>query len=110
VLSQPAKKAGDVRVITWIEKHQQQCYTSSMSSRNWPFGLRTKRGKQRAALQIWLTQLVEAMHGRILGFNVSTVHVWANLQCQLQKAGKPMPVEDSYHFYAYACGVTDWCR
>jgi hypothetical protein len=22
VLSQPAKKAGDVRVITWIEKHQ----------------------------------------------------------------------------------------
>jgi len=23
-------------------------------------------------------------------------HVWADLQYQLQKAGKPMPVEDSY--------------
>jgi len=47
------------------------------------------------ALQKWLTVLVEAMHGRILGFNVSVAHVWAD-QHQLQKAGKPMPVEDSY--------------
>jgi predicted nucleic acid-binding protein len=40
--------------------------------------------------------LVEAMHGRILGFNVSVAHVWADQQHQLQKADKPMPVEDSY--------------
>ncbi|MHB8477832.1 MAG: PIN domain-containing protein [Steroidobacteraceae bacterium] len=32
------------------------------------------------ALQKWLTELVEAMHGRILGFNVSVAHVWADLQ------------------------------
>ena len=48
------------------------------------------------SLQKWLTELVEAMHGRILGFNVSVAHVWADQQHQLQKAGKPMPVEDSY--------------
>jgi len=48
------------------------------------------------ALQKWLTELVEAMHGRILGFNVSVAHVWADQQHQLQKAGKPMLVEDSY--------------
>jgi predicted nucleic acid-binding protein len=60
------------------------------------FWVRTKRGKQRVALQKWLTELVEAMHGRILGFNVSVAHVWADLQYQLQTTGKPMPVEDSY--------------
>ncbi len=60
------------------------------------FWVRTKRGKQRLALQTWLTHLIEAMHGRILGFNVSTAHVWAELQRQLQAAGNAMPVEDSY--------------
>jgi predicted nucleic acid-binding protein len=30
VLSQPAKKVGDARVITWLEKHQDRCYISSI--------------------------------------------------------------------------------
>ena len=96
VLSQPAKKAGNARVISWLEKHQDQCYTSSIVIAQLAFWVRTKRGKQRIALQKWLTDLIEAMQGRILGFNVSTAHVWAELQHQFQAAGKPMPVEDSY--------------
>ncbi|MGD0502587.1 MAG: type II toxin-antitoxin system VapC family toxin [Steroidobacteraceae bacterium] len=96
VLSQPAKKAGNVRVISWLEKHQDQCYTSSIVIAQLAFWVRTKRGKQRIALQKWLTDLIEAMRGRILGFNVSTAHVWAEQQHQFQAAGKPMPVEDSY--------------
>jgi len=43
-----------------------------------------------------LTELVEAMHGRILGFNVSVAQAWADQHYQPQTAGKPMPVEDSY--------------
>jgi len=96
VLSQPAKKIGDARVIAWLEEHQHHCYTSSIVIAQLAFWVRTKRGKQRVALQKWLTELVEAMHGRILGFNVSVAHVWADQQHQLQKAGKPMLVEDSY--------------
>ena len=96
VLSQPAKKVGDPRVIKWIEKHQSQCYTSSIVIAQLAFWVRTKRGRQRVALQKWLTELVEAMHGRILGFNVSVAHVWADQQYLLQAAGKPMPIEDSY--------------
>jgi predicted nucleic acid-binding protein len=96
VLSQPAKKVGDARVITWLEKHQDRCYTSSIVIAQLAFWVRTKRGKQRVALQKWLTELVEAMHGRILGFSVSVAPVWADQQYQLQLAGKPMPVEDSY--------------
>jgi predicted nucleic acid-binding protein len=96
VLSQPAKRAGDVRVIRWLEKHQQECYTSSIVIAQLAFWVRTKRGKQRLALQKWLMELVDSMHGRILGFNVSVAHVWADQQYELQTAGKPMPVEDSY--------------
>jgi toxin FitB len=60
------------------------------------YWVRSKRGKQRAALQAWLTALIDAMRGRILGFKVSVAHVWAEQQYQLQQSGRPMPVEDGY--------------
>jgi predicted nucleic acid-binding protein len=41
-------------------------------------------------------RLIEAMQGRIRGFNVSVANVWAGLQHQLDKAGQRMPIEDSY--------------
>ncbi|MBI2969971.1 MAG: hypothetical protein HYY36_04450, partial [Gammaproteobacteria bacterium] len=53
-------------------------------------------GKQRDALQAWLRRLLDAMHGRVLGFNLSVAHVWAEQQYLLDKAGQRMPVEDSY--------------
>lgn len=96
VLSQPAKKTGDARVIAWLERQKDHCYTSSVVIAQLAFWVRSKRGRQRAALQKWLTELIDAMHGRILGFNVSVAHVWAEQQHQLQTAELPMPVEDSY--------------
>ena len=47
-------------------------------------------------MQAWLSSLIEAMHGRILGFNVTVAQVWAEQEHLLTKAGKRMPVEDSY--------------
>ena len=96
VLSQPAKRLGNARVISWLEKHKDNCYTSSIVIAQLAFWVRSKRGKQRVALQKWLTELIDAMQGRILGFNVSVAHIWAEQQHQLQAAGQPMPVEDSY--------------
>jgi toxin FitB len=49
-----------------------------------------------AHLQQWLTRLTSAMQGRILGFNVSVAHAWADQEVMLEKAGHPMPVEDGY--------------
>lgn len=96
VLSQPAKKNGNAGVIAWLEREKDNCYTSAIVIAQLAFWVRGKQGKQRETLQKWLTQLVEAMQGRILGFNVSVAHVWAEQQHQLEKAGQPMPVEDSY--------------
>jgi predicted nucleic acid-binding protein len=58
--------------------------------------VRTKDGRQRQQLQTWLTRLVDALHCRIHGVNVSVAHVWAEQERQLEKAGQRMPVEDSY--------------
>lgn len=60
------------------------------------YWVRTKEGRQRQALQAWLTRLVGALQGRIHGFNVSVAQVWAERERLLEKAGQRMPVEDSY--------------
>jgi len=96
VLSQPAKTHGDLKVIGWLRREQERCYTSAIVIAQLAYWVRTKRGRQQEALQEWLSRLVDALHGRIHGFNVSVAHVWAEQQRQLEQAGRPMPIEDSY--------------
>ena len=96
VICQPARRLGDVRVTAWLEAEQDRCYTSAVVIAQLADWVQTKDGRQRHALQAWLTRLVAAMHGRILGFNVSIAHVWAEQERRLSKAGQRMPVEDSY--------------
>jgi len=96
VLCQPAKRRGDPRVVAWLEREKDQCYTSAVVIAQLAYWVRTKEGRQRQALQAWLTRLINAMRGRIYGFNVSVAHVWAEPEHQLEQAGRRMPVEDSY--------------
>jgi len=96
VVCQPAKRHGDPRVIAWLEQERNHCYTSAVVIAQLAYWVRSKDGRQRTALQAWLTRLVEAMQGRIHGFNVSVAHVWAEQEHLFEKAGRRMPVEDSY--------------
>ncbi len=96
VLSQPAKQHGDARVITWLEAEQDNCCTSSIVIAQLAFWVRSKQGKRRESLQVWLSRLIDAMHGRILGFNVTVAQVWADQEHLLKTAGQCMPIEDSY--------------
>jgi predicted nucleic acid-binding protein len=96
VLSQPAKRHGDARVVAWLEQEQDRCYTSAIVIAQLAYWVRSKEGKQREVLQSWLSRLVTAMHGRILSFNASVAHVWAEQQRELERAGRRMPIEDSY--------------
>jgi predicted nucleic acid-binding protein len=96
VICQPAKRQGDSKVIAWLEAEQQRCYTSAIVIAQLAYWVRTKDGRQRRALQAWLTRLVEALHGRSHGFNVSVAHVWAEQERMLDKVGQRMPIEDSY--------------
>jgi toxin FitB len=96
VLSQPAKRHGDPRVIAWLEAEQENCYTSALVVAQLAYWVRSKEGRQRQALQTWLTRLMAALHGRVLSFNASVAHVWAEQQRELERAGRRMPIEDSY--------------
>ncbi len=96
VLSQPAKRRGDARVIAWMEREKSDCYTSSIVIAQLAYWVRTKEGGKRTALREWLADLVEALEGRVLSFNASVAHVWADQKFLLEQAGQPMPVEDSY--------------
>ncbi|MEO7189475.1 MAG: type II toxin-antitoxin system VapC family toxin [Vicinamibacterales bacterium] len=96
VISQAGKRAGDARVVAWLEQERDNCYTSAVVIAQLAYWVRSKEGRQRTALQAWLTRLVAAMQGRIHGFNVSVAHVWAEQEHLFEKAGRRMPVEDSY--------------
>lgn len=96
VICQPAKKKGGPKVVAWLDAEQDRCYTSAVVIAQLAYWVRTKEGRQRQPLQAWLTRLVDALHGRIHGFNVSVAHVWAEQERLLEKAGQRMPVEDSY--------------
>ncbi len=96
VICQPAKRNGDARVIAGLEEEQERCYTSAIVVAQLAYWVRTKEGRQRQALQVWLTRLVDALQGRIHGFNVSVAHVWADQERLLEKSGRRMPVEDSH--------------
>jgi hypothetical protein len=96
VICQPAKRHGDPPVVAWLEREKDRCYTSAVVIAQLTYWVRTKEGRQRQALQAWLTRLADAMHGRIHGFNVSVAHVWAEQERALERAGLRMPVEDGY--------------
>ena len=96
VLSQPAKRRGDPRIVAWLEEERDSCYTGAVVIAQLAYWVRSKEGRQRQALQAWLTRLMNAMQGRIYGFSGSVAPVWAEQEHQLEKAGRLMPVEDSY--------------
>jgi hypothetical protein len=96
VLSQPAKKTGDPKVIAWIRAERDRCYTSAIVVAQLAYWVRSKGGRQREELQQWLSRFLDAMQGRVHSVNVSVAHVWADLQRELEAAGHRMPLEDSY--------------
>lgn len=96
VLSQAAKPRGDRRVVAWLEREETRCHTSTIVIAQLAYWVRSKEGRARDSLQVWLRQLLDAMDGRVLGFSVAVAHVWAEQQRALDRAGLRMPLADSY--------------
>ena len=96
VLSQPAKRNGNGKVIAWLEREAARTYTSTVVIAQLAYWVRSKEGRQRVLLQSWLRELIDSLEGRILSFNVSTAHVWADQKFLFEEGGQRMPAEDSF--------------
>lgn len=96
VLCQPIKRRGNSAVIGWLEREQANCFTSTVVIAQIAYWIRTQEGRTRERLQQWWIHSAEVLEGRILSFNTAVAHVWAEQKRLLEKAGQPMPVEDSY--------------
>ena len=51
VICQPAKRKGDPRVIAWLAREKDDCFTSAVVIAQLAYWVRSKEGKERAALQ-----------------------------------------------------------
>jgi hypothetical protein len=96
VISQPAKKKGNPQVVAWLDANMEDCYTSTVVIAQLAYWVRNVEGRHRALLQAWLSSLQESLEGRILSFNSSIAHIWAEQKFLLKQKGYTMPVEDSY--------------
>lgn len=96
IFSQLAKRAKNPELVAWLSQERHVSYTSTVVIAQLSYWIKSKQGVQKARLQEWLTHLVRTMEGRIYAFSVSVAYTWADLRYQLAKAGKPMPIEDSY--------------
>lgn len=96
VVSQAAKKRGDPQVIAWLEENLEDCYTSIVVIAQLAYWVRSIDEARRFVLQAWLTSFQESLEGRILSFNISIAHVWAEQKQFMAQKGYTMPVEDSY--------------
>jgi len=96
VMCQPVKDRGNPAVIAWLDDNFDDSYTSTIVIAQVAYWIRTKEGRNRQRLQTWLTRSIESLEGRILSFNNSTAHVWAEQKFLLKQKGCAMPAEDSY--------------
>ena len=96
VMCQPVKDHGNPAVIAWLDANFEDCYTSTIVIGQVDYWIKTKEGRNRQRLQTWLARSVEVLEGRILSYNKSTAHVWAEQKFLLKQKGHSMPVEDSY--------------
>jgi predicted nucleic acid-binding protein len=96
VMSQPAKKRGNSHVISWLGEHGDGYYTSTVVLAQLAYWARRLDGRHRSVVERWLTDFKESMEGRILSFNISVAHIWADQKGVMAQRGHSMPVEDSY--------------
>ena len=97
LLSELRQKFPDARVVEWLAAHEEELFISAISLAEIQSGISLLAGgKKKAALQQWFDILREKHHGAILDFNEAVALRWGNLEADLLRRGKKMPLEDSY--------------
>jgi predicted nucleic acid-binding protein len=94
VLSEPTKLAPDVRVVSWLIKHEGDFAVDSIVLGELYLGvLALPDGRKRARLQAWFDTLTPAIE--CLPWDAASSRRWARLVCDLRRKGQVMPILDA---------------
>jgi toxin FitB len=95
VLSEATKPSPDQRVLDWLRAHEAEIVVDPVILGEMRFGiLLLPKGKKRAILEQWFDAGVGRLH--CLSWDADTGMKWAELLARLRKAGKNMPIKDSF--------------
>lgn len=95
VLSEPTKPSPDPRVVDWLRAHESDIAVDPVIIGELRFGiLILPQGKKQMALERWFSAGVGRLH--CLPWDADTGLKWAELLARLRKAGKAMPIKDSF--------------
>ena len=97
VLADGTSPRPNPKLAAWMASNRGTSYTTALNIAELAFGVRRlSAGRKRSALELWLQELVAALEGRILSFNERTAFTWADLEAELERAGRKLPIIDSY--------------
>ncbi len=97
VVSELIKAKSDKNVIDWIETiEEEHLFLSVLTLGEIEKGIaRLPLSLRKSNLKTWLEQdLVLRFENRILNITPEIARYWGNLQGELEKQGKPMPIVD----------------
>lgn len=95
VLSEATRPAPDPRVVAWLRRHEAALVVDPVILGEIRFGiLLLPRGSRRARLERWFDEVVRRI--RCLPWEAATGLRWARLLADLRRAGRAMPVKDSF--------------
>lgn len=95
VLSEPTKPSPDPQVVNWLRAHEHDIAVDPVILGELRFGiLILPQGKRRAALETWFDAGVGRV--RCLPWEADTGITWAKLLARLRRAGRAMPIKDSF--------------
>lgn len=96
VFSEPARPKPAVEVLQWLRTNEADLYVSTLTIAEIRRGIeRLPDGRRQTDLRRWLQTLGDCMKGRVLGFTLSTAHVWGQLKAGWDRAGIVVPSMDS---------------
>ena len=95
VLSEPARKTPNPRVVQWLaEESEEEFFISVLTlGELWKGATLLPDGRQRRQILLWLQRDIrQRFEGRILPVNEAVALAWGQL---LAQAGRPLPAIDS---------------
>jgi predicted nucleic acid-binding protein len=95
VLSEVTRSAPDARVVRWLEANESSLVVNGMVLGELRLGiLRLAPGRRRKKLEAWLDDGPRRI--RCLPWDETTAWHWAELVARLTRAGRTMPLMDSF--------------